>query len=199
MSTHDLYVQRSRSRRLAGPGLRRGPLQLGVRRRPRPPPRPVPEGQGQAVGRQPSASTGTWRSTRTTRSAPPTRPSPIYGTPLLGQDDRRRTGASCASTTPPGSSASSCTASRARWSARRGSWSPCPTWTRSSTPPPRPWTRPGTPRSTAASCTRRSGCSTRSTTTSRRCSATPSATPAGTCRTSACRCSSRAWRWPPSA
>ena len=27
----------------------------------------------------------------------------------------------------------------------------------------------------------------------------PAATPAGTCPTSACRCSSRAWRWPPSA
>ncbi len=33
---------------------------------------------------------------------------------------------------------------------------------------------------------------------SSRSSATPCATPAGTCPTSACRSSSRGWRWPPS-
>ncbi len=43
------------------------------------------------------------------------------------------------------------------------------------------------------------GWSTRSTTTSSPCSATPSGTAAGTCRTWVCRCSSRAWRWRPSA
>ena len=40
-----------------------------------------------------------------------------------------------------------------------------PTWTRSSTPPPRPWTRPGTSRRSRGSCRRRSAWSTRSTRT----------------------------------
>ena len=44
-----------------------------------------------------------------------------------------REGATCAATSRPGSSRSSCTASRVRWSARRRSSSRCPTSTRSTT------------------------------------------------------------------
>lgn len=60
----------------------------------------------------------------------------VYGTKYWAKfTDRDKE--SSASTSPPGSSASSCTASRARWCAPRGSWSPSPTSTPSSTRRPR--------------------------------------------------------------
>ena len=91
---------------------------------------------------------GRWRSTRRTRSGCPTSPSRCTAARAGTQHDRAAA-PSCASTSRLAVLASSCTASRARWSARRGSSSRCPTWTRSSTRPPRPWTRRGTSRSFA--------------------------------------------------
>ena len=61
----------------------------------------------------------------------------IFGTDYLAQDDRQGEGVAAPATCRPGSSRSSCTASRARLICTAKIVSRCPTWTPSSTPRPR--------------------------------------------------------------
>ena len=116
MSTHELYTDpRRRDQDLGRPDGGRLALHLGVRRRPRPAALAVPEGQGQAVGPGARASTGRSRSTPTTRSACRRRPSPSTarrcGT--RSENDQKQLD-ELRQHLAAGSSASSCTASRAR-------------------------------------------------------------------------------------
>ncbi len=164
MSTHDLYTTApAPTWQVPATGAARFSWEL--RRRPRTPPRPLPEGQGQAVGRQPKRIDWSLEVDPADPLGTPDEALTLYGTPHWDKMTERDRGELRKHYTSWQFS-QFLHGEQGAMVCAPASWSRCRTWTRSSTPRPRPWTRRGTPRSTRVSCTRRSGCSTRSTTTS---------------------------------